>query len=181
MRRGMQGTYHVVWLLFGCWSEHENRTISASEQSVRHHIVTSLVWGLERYRGRVRCPCRLDRGSNAVAYLHFGGGCGIRTHGTSLPTGFQDQVHRPLGQPSRSCESTQPRAATPRAHTFRSSPPRPFAPKVRARPERVRSSPHSGGSPRRAASREHRAARRDTVGVHRPVGDLSPRPVTIRR
>ncbi len=29
-----------------------------------------------------------------------GGGCGIRTHGTLLPTGFQDQVHRPLGQPS---------------------------------------------------------------------------------
>ena len=41
------------------------------------------------------------RGSNAVAYLHFCGGCGIRTHGTSLPTGFQDQVHRPLGQPSQ--------------------------------------------------------------------------------
>ena len=33
------------------------------------------------------------------------GGCGIRTHGTLLPTGFQDQVHRPLGQPSRRMRS----------------------------------------------------------------------------
>ncbi len=29
------------------------------------------------------------------------GGCGIRTHETLLPTGFQDQLHRPLGQPSQ--------------------------------------------------------------------------------
>ena len=28
------------------------------------------------------------------------GGRGIRTHETFLPTGFQDQLHRPLGQPS---------------------------------------------------------------------------------
>ncbi len=30
----------------------------------------------------------------------LGGGRGIRTHETLLPTGFQDQLHRPLGQPS---------------------------------------------------------------------------------
>ncbi len=30
----------------------------------------------------------------------FGGGRGIRTHETFLPTGFQDQLHRPLGQTS---------------------------------------------------------------------------------
>ncbi len=29
-----------------------------------------------------------------------GGGRGIRTHETFLPTGFQDQLHRPLGQAS---------------------------------------------------------------------------------
>ena len=29
-----------------------------------------------------------------------GGGRGIRTHETFLPTGFQDQLHRPLGQTS---------------------------------------------------------------------------------
>src|SRR5690606_39826609 len=34
------------------------------------------------------------------------GGCGIRTHETFLPTGFQDQLHRPLGQPSSMDEST---------------------------------------------------------------------------
>src|SRR5205807_8669637 len=32
------------------------------------------------------------------------GGRGIRTHGTSPPTGFQDQLHRPLGQPSSRSE-----------------------------------------------------------------------------
>ncbi len=37
-----------------------------------------------------------------------GGGCGIRTHGTLLPTGFQDQVHRPLGQPSRRRRTRHP-------------------------------------------------------------------------
>lgn len=132
-----------------------------------------------RSQGRRIAQASICSSSNAVAYIHSCGGCGIRTHGTSLPTGFQDQVHRPLGQPSRSCESTQPRAAAPRAHTFRSSPPRAVAPKVRARPERVRSSPRSGAEP--PPDPEPRAASRDTVGVHRPVGDLSPRPVTIRR
>src|SRR6218665_3808170 len=29
-----------------------------------------------------------------------GGGRGVRTHETLLSTGFQDQLHRPLGQPS---------------------------------------------------------------------------------
>lgn len=30
-----------------------------------------------------------------------GGGRGIRTHETFLPTSFQDWLHRPLGQPSQ--------------------------------------------------------------------------------
>ena len=48
---------------------------------------------------RVLSGCFWVRGSRA--HPRRSGGCGIRTHGTLLPTGFQDQVHRPLGQPSR--------------------------------------------------------------------------------
>jgi hypothetical protein len=32
--------------------------------------------------------------------ISLSGGRGIRTHEALLPTGFQDQLHRPLGQPS---------------------------------------------------------------------------------
>ncbi len=42
----------------------------------------------------------LGTASSGDSRIKDGGGRGIRTHETFLFTGFQDQLHRPLGQTS---------------------------------------------------------------------------------
>jgi hypothetical protein len=52
------------------------------------------------HRRDARPECGTAELRRRVKQTLFGGGRGIRTHETFLPTSFQDWLHRPLGQPS---------------------------------------------------------------------------------